>query len=159
MANERPTLTQEDVLFMENIKKQITDRYSWLINLTKDKRQSIPKMGNRRYPAAQKALQIGQQNSQHIPGSFSMDDFTNNFQNSSIFAQMLLPLKQATEMIDDTRLDGNHKTWKQALKVKDLMENANRDNAGLDDVVDELNEFFKHTDKEEEDTTPTTPVQ
>jgi len=122
-----------------------------IINLTQEERRSLPKMGNKRYAFVKRLIQAVNENLSHIPSSYNVPALEQDFLGFDDLNEIRIPVMQMLEKISDTQLGAGTEANKAALKGKELLEAANRDNPGLDDVVSELQEFF---DRAEEETTP-----
>lgn len=130
-------------------------------NLTRDETSNLNIIGNKRKAAAQKALEIAQLKPEILPGGFSLADYEAKM--SLIFTlegQVSFPTKSLLEVMEESRFFYSDTAWDDSLKVKQYLETANRTDAGLDTLVNELNEHFTRASGDEDDTTPqpaTTP--
>ncbi|MBI4930639.1 MAG: hypothetical protein HY841_07745 [Bacteroidetes bacterium] len=125
-----------------------------LINLTQDERKSLPKMGNKRYAFVKRLIQAVKENPAELPSSYNVAAMEQDFTGFDDLNEIRIPIMQLMEKISDTQLGAGVEAHKAALKGKELLEAANRDNPGLDDVVSELQEFF---DRAEQDTVEELP--
>lgn len=128
-----------------------------LINLTQEERKSLPKMGNKRYAFVKRLIQAVNENTSHIPSSYNVPALEQDFMGFDDLNEIRIPVMQLLETISDTQLGAGTEANKSALKGKELLEAANRDNPGLDDMVAELQEFFDRA--EEEPPAPVPPAE
>lgn len=125
-----------------------------IINLTQNERKSLPKMGNKRYAFVKRLIQAVKENPSELPSSYNVGDMEQDFSGFDDLNEIRIPVMQLLEKISDTQIGAGTEANKAALKGKELLEAANRDNPGLDDLVKELQEFFDHAEQEEEEEPP-----
>jgi len=151
-GNISAVITPADRQFIKDKVADILTKLDFIINLSNDERQGLPKMGNNRYAFVKKAIQLANENPDVFPGYFDLAELQKDFDLFDALIEVGIPVRQMFEKIEDTRLAVSSEAYKTALQVKGLFEEANKTNTGMDTVVAELAEFFKHTtqdDKEE----------
>jgi len=149
-GNISAELSEPDKQFIKDKVEEILTKLDFVINLTPEERQSLPKMGNNRYAFVKKAIQLANENPDVFPGYFNLDEEKKDFDLFDALIEVGIPVRQLFEKMEDTRMAVGSEAYKTALQIKGLFEEANKTNPGLDTVVEELAEFFKHTSQDDE---------
>jgi len=128
----------------------------FLVNLTIDERRRLIKIGNNRYTFVKRFIQIAENNASEFPVSFNLAGLKKDFELFDDLKDLIIPMVQDLEKLTDTQKAVGNEALTKALQGKQMLEAANRTNAGLDDVVAELREFFDRTPQDDEP--GTTPI-
>ena len=155
-----PILTDEDIAFIQGKLKDIEDLLKdkdIIKNLTPGDTGNLNIIGNKRKPAAQKALDIAKLKPGILAGDFSLEDYEARL--NLIFAmegKIQFAILSLNEMVKESRFFISDKAWDQSGQIKIALENANRTDPGLDALVAELAEHFEKAppEGESDDTTP-----
>ncbi len=127
-------------------------------NLTEAEVSHLNIIGNKRKPAAQKALEIATLKPEILPPAFSLADFQAKMGLIAILeGQVSFPTKSLLEVMEESRFWYSDTAWDDSLKLKQYLETANRTDPGLDTLVNELNEHFQRAGSGEDDTEPQPP--
>ena len=151
------TITDADITAHQANVAATEAQFPFLLNLTVKEAKELPKMGPKRIAKTQKLLDIALQNPGIIAAGFSVPAFEKDFK-AAIRMKGLVrnPVLKLLEKIDETGHALGNEAYEQALKVKIYLETANRTDAGLDDLVREVNELFEQG--EDEIVVPPAPV-
>lgn len=120
-------------------------------NLTMDDRQSIPKIGRHRNSFVQKAMEIANKTPKILAEFFQVSLWETNYSLFKKYKNLELSSKTQQEKLLETGMVVGSDVFGDALQFKETLENANRNQPGLDEYVKELEEFFKQTPKDDED--------
>jgi len=129
--------------------------FPFLVNLTMEER-SAPTIGIRREPIARRLIEIGNQNSQHLPGSFDMAEAEKDFTLTLRLLEVIRLLVPLTEKLHETRIAVGAEAYKAVRQIRDYLRAANLNEPGLDEVMSEIDDLFAQleaTDEAEDDTT------
>src|SRR3990172_7228716 len=128
---------------------EIETEFPFLINLTIKEIKELAKMGKRRLAITQKLLDIALQNPAILPSGFSAADFQRDF-NAAVRMKGVVrnPVVKLLEKIEETGHALGNEAYEQALKVKIYLEAANRTDAGLDQLVAEVQEMFAQVEQD-----------
>ena len=141
-------ITEANLTALATKVAEIEAIFPFLDNFTILEIKKIICMGDIRIAQAQKLLDIALQHPKIIPPDFSVSDFESEMK---AFIQtrglMRIPVFSLLEKIDKAgKIIGNG-AFTKALKVKELLEVANRDNPGYDQLMREVNEMFARPKK------------
>lgn len=155
-----PVLTDEDITTIQGhltaIETLLKDK-EIIKNLTPDETQNLNIIGNKRKPAAQKALDIARLKPGILAGDFSLDDYEKRLNLTfTMEGKIQFAILSLNEMVKESRFFISDKAWDQARQIKRALENANATDPGLDALVAELAEHFEKAppDGQPDDTTP-----
>ncbi|RCJ15242.1 hypothetical protein A6S26_07900 [Nostoc sp. ATCC 43529] len=119
----------------------IKEKLPFLIDLTTDERQALPKMGDKSRAFVSKALEVATQNPEFLPRSFDLEEMRKDVQLFEALYPLLLSLKQLQELVDDTTLAVGSEAFAAALQVYNYAKVSGHV-AGLDAVVAEMGQRF-----------------
>ncbi|MCS7053710.1 MAG: hypothetical protein NZM09_08245 [Ignavibacterium sp.] len=135
--------------------QQIESRLNFLINLTPEERQSIPKMGDKTIAFVQKALELAQQNPNLVPPYVNLDELRRDFELSIRLKDILNAVSRVYEKLSDTYIAAGSEAFTAALSFYKSAKAASKMNvAGTDIIVEELSKRF-----EKKLTSPENPEQ
>ncbi|MDZ8026943.1 MAG: hypothetical protein RMY36_007435 [Nostoc sp. SerVER01] len=119
----------------------IKQKLPFLIDLTNEERQALPKMGDKSRAFVSKALEVATQNPEFLPRSFDLEEMRKDVQLFEALYPLLLSLTQLQELLDDTTLAVGSEAFTAALQVYNYAK-ASGHVAGLDAVVAEMGQRF-----------------
>ena len=121
-------------------------------NLTMEERGGeLPKIGRHRNSFVQKAMEIANKTPDIIADFFQVSLWETNYALFKKYKNLELSSKTQEEKLLETGMIIGSDVFGDALQYKEILEGANRNQPGLDDYVKELQEFFKHTPKDDEE--------
>jgi len=122
-----------------------------VINLTMDDRQSIPKIGRHRNSFVQKAMEIAGKVPEILAEFFNVSLWETNYALFKKYKNLELSSKTEQEKLLETGMAVGSDVFGDALQFKEMLENANRNQSGLDEYVKELQEYFEQMPKDDDD--------
>lgn len=131
---------------------QIRTILPFLIDLTPEERQSLPKMGDKSRAFVAQALQLAEHDDQYLPRSFDVAEMRRDVELAEGLHPIVVALKQLTEFVDDTYVQVGSEAYTAALVVYQSAK-RNGQGAALDNLLDALGQRFARKSKE----TPPTP--
>jgi len=131
---------------------QIRALLPFLIDLTPEERQSLPKMGDKSRAFVAQALQLAEHDDSYLPRSFDVPEMRKDKDLADALEPIVVALKQLTEFVDDTYVQVGSEAYTAALVVYQSAK-RNGQGAALDNLLDALGQRFARKSKE----TPPTP--
>ncbi|MBS4033677.1 MAG: hypothetical protein KGZ85_04360 [Ignavibacterium sp.] len=133
--------TKQEILSFLN---QITERLPFLINLTPEERQTIPKMGDKTYAFVDKALELATQNPNLVPPYLDVEELKRDFTLASMLRPIVSALNSLTEKLNDTQMAVGSEAYVSALSFYNSSKSAAKSNVpGTDAIVSELAKRFE----------------
>lgn len=133
----------------------IKAKLPFLIDLTKEERVALPKMGDKSRAFVTKALEVATQNPDFLPRSFDIDEMRKDTELFEAMYPIMLVSSQIHELIEDTVMEVGSEAYAAALVVYNFAK-ASGKGAGLDGVVDEMaKRFARKSSKKNKAETPT----
>lgn len=124
----------------------------FLINLTPEERQSLPKMGDSKQPFVTKALQYGQSFPQIAPPFTSLPELGKDRGLALTLLQLLQLFRPFLQSVEDTQMAVGSEAYVASLSIYNSAGQAAKYNvAGAGAIYDDLKTYF------EQDNTPTPP--
>lgn len=124
--------------------QQIESKLPFLINLTPEERQSLPKMGDKTVAFVQKAIELAQQNPNLVPPYISLDELKKDFELSNKLKDILNAVARLFEKVSDTYIAVGSEAYTAALSFYNSAKAAAKMNVpGTDVIVNELAERFE----------------
>lgn len=120
-------------------------------NLSMEQRQSLPKIGRHRNSFVQKAMEIAAKVPTILADFFDVNLWDTNYSLFKKYKNLELSSKTQEEKLLETGMIVGSDVFSDALQFKEMLENANRNQPGLDDYMKELQEYFEHTPKDDVD--------
>ena len=140
---------RDDVL---KLIQDIRTKLSFLIDLTIEDRQSLPKMGDKSRAFVGQAVTLAEQNDDFLPRSFDVAEMRQDVDLTEQLLPIVTALAQLVELVEDTYLLAGSDAYSAALIVYN---SAKRNGQGeaLDNLLDALGQRFARKAKEK----PPTP--
>lgn len=133
---------------------QIRTLLPFLLDLSPEDRQALPKMGDKSRAFVSQALQIAEQDDSYLPRSFDVADMRQDVVLAEAMYPIFVALKQLSELVDDTYVQVGSEAYTAGLIVYQSAKRngGNGGGSGLDDLLDALGQRFARKSK---DTPPT----
>ena len=131
---------------------QIRTILPFLIDLTPEERQSLPKMGDKSRAFVAQSLQLATHDDTYLPRSFDVAEMKRDVELAEGLHPIMVALKQLSEFVDDTYVQVGSEAYTAALVVYQSAK-RNGQGAALDGLLDALGQRFARKSKE----TPPTP--
>jgi len=117
-----------------------------LINLTKEERHELPKMGDKTIAFVSKTLEYAKQNPKIVPAFLDLSEFEKDVNAVNSINKVLIPLQQLVEKLDDTALLAGSEAYSASLVFYNAVKGASKAGVpGTKIVFDDLQARF--TDK------------
>jgi hypothetical protein len=119
----------------------------FLVSLTADDRQSLPKMGDKSRTFVQQALTIAEQNDSFLPRSFDIAEMRKDVMLTESLYPILVAVTQLKELLEDTYKLAGSDAYSAALVI---YSSAKRNGQGeaLEGLLDTLGQRFARKSKE-----------
>lgn len=131
---------------------QIRTLLPFLIDLSPEERQALPKMGDKSRAFVGQALQLAQNDDSYLPRSFDVAEMKRDVELAEALYPIMTALKQLSEFVDDTYVQVGSEAYTAALVVYQSAKRSGQGSA-LDGLLDALGQRFARKTKE----TPPTP--
>lgn len=146
---------------LATIKQKIADINAllpFLINLTEEERQTLPKMGDKTLSFVQKALQYAQANPSLVPPYVNITELKKDLQLSEDLTSVLQPITQLQEALDDTTMAAGSESYIAALAFYGSVKQAAKLNVpGTQAIYNDLKSRFEGGGGATENTNTNTP--
>ena len=131
--------------------QDIRTKLPFLVDLTIEDRQSLPKMGDKSRAFVGQAVTLAEQNDDFLPRSFDVAEMRQDVDLTDQLLPILSALAQLTELVEDTYTLAGSDAYSAALIIYN---SAKRNGQGeaLDNLLDALGQRFARKSK---DKTPT----
>lgn len=131
--------------------QDIRTKLPFLVDLTIEDRQSLPKMGDKSRAFVGQAVTLAEQNDDFLPRSFDVAEMRQDVDLTDQLLPILTALAQLTELVEDTYTLAGSDAYSAALIIYN---SAKRNGQGeaLDNLLDALGQRFARKSK---DKTPT----
>jgi len=114
-----------------------------LSNLSDEERKAIPKMGDKTVAFVNKALEHAKHNTSVVPSFLDMAEFEKDVKAVNDLNQVLKPLKQLVEKLDDTTMLAGSEAYTAALTFYSALKGAAKAGVpGMKTVFDDLQARF-----------------
>ena len=134
-------LSPEDRQAVMEAIQTIRTKLPFLIDLDKDERASLPRMGDKSRAFVVKALEVAIQNSDFLPRSFDIEEMQKDVELFEAIYPIWQALTQLCELVDDTKVALGSEAYVAALLVYNYAKNTPQ-GAGLDNAIDDLGKRF-----------------
>lgn len=124
----------------------IRARLPFLIDLTIEERQSLPKMGDKSRAFVNQATTLAEQNDAFLPRSFDVAEMRRDVDLTNQLLPILTALAQLVEFVEDTYLLAGSDAYSAALIVYNLAK-RNGQGEALDNLLDALGQRFARKSK------------
>ena len=132
---------------------QIRTKLPFLIDLSPEERQTLPKMGDKSRAFVNGALQLAEQDDQYLPRSFDVAEMRKDVELADALDPIAVALRQLSEFVDDTYIEVGSEAYTAALVVYQSAK-RNGQGAALDGLLDALGQRFARKSKEKPDEPP-----
>lgn len=127
-----------------NLIQQIEAKLQFLINLTPEERQALPKMGDKSVAFVQKAIELAQQNPNLVPPYVNIEELKRDFELANQLRDILNAVARLFEKVSDTYIAAGSEAYVAALTFYNSAKAAAKMNVpGTDVIVNELSERFE----------------
>ena len=116
---------------------QIRAKLPFLIDLSPEERQTLPKMGDKSRAFVSGALQLAEQDDQYLPRSFDVPEMRKDVELADALDPIAVALRQLSEFVDDTYIEVGSEAYTAALVVYQSAK-RNGQGAALDGLLDAL---------------------
>jgi hypothetical protein len=135
------TLTTTDQQAVLQAIAVIRQKLPFLINLSKEERRTLPKLGDKTRIFVQKAMEVVDQNDNFLPRSFDVSNMRREVNLYEGLYPILLSLAQLHELVEDTYMSAGNEAYASAREVYSAAKAHGR-GIGIDAVVEELGTRF-----------------
>lgn len=123
--------------------KTIEENLPWLIVLSPEDRELLPKFGDKSVAFVEKALEFGKQRSELFPAYLSLVEMEKDVNARSALLKVLTPLRSLMERMEDTYTLTGTEAFMAALVIYDAIKRADHDGiSGLKAMIEELQKRF-----------------
>jgi hypothetical protein len=145
---------------VEDVKRRVTEIFNilhpYMIALTSEERQRLPKMGEKTLSFVSKAYELAQNNSNLCPSYFDMNEFRIDFEDATQLIALKTVINQVYEGIVDTETVAGSEAYQAALLFYDAAKTAaKKDIYGAKAVYEELKKRFPSRKKSNSTATET----
>ncbi|MFN8595174.1 MAG: hypothetical protein U0559_03200 [Anaerolineae bacterium] len=149
MAENRTaaTIAETDVAAILQAIDTIKSRLPFLIDLSPEERQALPKMGDKSQAFVRKALDLVQQDISFMPRSFEVEPMEQDVALFDSLQTVALALNRLTESVNDTLVVAGNEAYTAALVVYKSAKDNGR-GGGLDGYLDEMGKRFARKTRE-----------
>ncbi|KAM3111705.1 hypothetical protein [Phormidesmis sp. 146-33] len=135
------TLTKADRETVMEAIATIKSKLPFLVDLTAEQRQGLPKMGDKSRAFVIKALEVATQNPDFLPRAFDLDEMRRDVELFEAMYPIVVALSQLQTLVDDTTMAAGSEAYAAALQVYGYAK-ASGQGAGLEGVLGELGQRF-----------------
>lgn len=140
-------VTQENVDSTKTDLKSIEERHPFLLTLTGNERQALPKPGDKSISFIEKCYELGVQNPNFLPRNFSLEEMKKDIDIYKMLYKINQPFSVLAQKFADTTTEAYAEAYIQALKIYNEAQDAGEELAGFDDVIDDLAKRFSRKSK------------
>ncbi|HVF42395.1 MAG TPA: hypothetical protein VM936_05275 [Pyrinomonadaceae bacterium] len=149
------TLSQSDRQAVLDAINTIRAKLPFLIDLSPEERQALPKMGDKSRGFVEQALTVAVQNADILPRSFDVEEMRKDVELLAALSPIMAALAQLSELVEDTYIEVGSETYTAALLVYQYARAAGKGSA-LDGALDALGQRFARKSRKSP-TGPTAP--
>jgi len=146
-----------DAAVVEEIIKRLDQARAmlpFLINLTPDERQTIPKMGDKTFPFVDKTLEYAALNANLIPPYLDVAELRRDFDLAKQLSQIQNAIAQFHEAVSDTALALGSEAYTASLAFYNSVKTATKSNVpGTNSIYEDLKKRFPGKTKSPADPT------
>ncbi len=126
--------------------QNINNRLNFLINLTPDERQALPKMGDKTQAFVAKAIELAKMNPVLVPPYVNINEMEKDYNLALSLKEIVTQVQSLSEKLSDTYLAAGSEAYVTALAFYNSAKAAAKMNvSGTDAIVNELSERFEKT--------------
>lgn len=141
------SITPADLQAIRDDFASVLQKLPFLINLTKQERQSLPKAGPDSVSFVENSLTASRSHSDILPARFDSAGFKNDVDLLVALTELAALAESVFSQIDDTRLAVGSEAFQGASEVYKYVKTAAGKTPGLKPVADQLGERFKKASK------------
>lgn len=137
------TISAEAITNIQAAIATIEQNLPTLINLTKEERHQLPKMGDKTIAFVSKNLEYAKQNAQIVPSFLDLAEFEKDVNAVTSINKVLISLQQLVEKLDDTILLSGSEAYSAALVFYNAVKSAAKAGVpGMKTIYDDLQTRF-----------------
>ncbi len=134
------SLTPEDIAAVMAAIETVKQRLPFLIDLSKEERRTMLKMGDDSRGFVFKMMELIQQNPDFLPRSFDIEEMRKDVELLKVLYPVLVAVSQLHELLQDTLMEVGSEAYAAALVGYRYAKDANLD--GADDLLDDISRRF-----------------
>lgn len=143
-GNIQAQMNEEALSTASEAVKALKSALPFLISLSGNERQSLPKMDDARRPFVEKALAYGTQEPGIVPPYIDMEELQADLELYKTLNEIYQPLKQLEESLSDTLMAAGSDSYTAALSIYNSTKRAAKDGVpGAGAIVDDLKKLFE----------------
>ena len=119
----------------------LKQKMPFLVDLSKQDRLSMLKMGDKSRAFVQKMMEVVKQNQDFLPRSFDVDEMQKDVELFNSLYPVLMALQQCTDLLEDTVMVVGSEAYAAALVAYRYAKDADL-GAGLEGVLDDIGRRF-----------------
>ena len=124
---------------------EITALLPFVINLSAEERQQVPKMGDKSIAFVEKALELAATNAELVPPYLNIEELGIDLQLSKQLLPIEMALASLSEKVSDTQMAAGSDAYTASLIFYNTMKGAVRAGVpGIDSAVSELKQRFPY---------------
>ena len=140
------SLSQEEVQEIMVAIQTIKEKLPFLIDLSKEERVSMLKMGDKSRAFVEKTRELVKQNPDFLPRSFDIEEMERDVELFQSLYPIAQSLSQLHELVDDTMMVVGSEAYAAALVAYRYAKDSDLD-AGMDAVLDDISRRFARKTK------------
>ena len=116
-----------------------------LISVPDDRRQSMPKMGDKNVPFVSKSLEYADKNPQFVPAFLNVPELKTDFNAVTILSEFYNSLFPIVSLISDTMMESGSEAYSASLLFYESAKLGTKMNVpGAKEIADDLGKRFKN---------------
>ena len=135
------TLSEADVDEIMAAIDTLKQKMPFLVDLSKQDRLSMLKMGDKSRAFVQKMMEVVKQNQDFLPRSFDIEEMQKDVELFNSLYPVLMALQQCTDLLEDTVMVVGSEAYAAALVAYRYAKDADL-GAGLEGVLDDIGRRF-----------------
>jgi len=147
-------LSDESVAIITAATETINSHLPFLVDLSNEEIQDLPKFGSKSVGFVQNSLKLAQQVDTFLPRSFKVGEFKKDVELYAALYTILGPLRRLLEKLEDTSMLVGSEAYSGGLVVYNCAKDSRGDLAGLETVLDDLGRRFVQKSAPKSDDTP-----
>lgn len=137
-------LTKEDQQAVLDALAQIRERLPFLLNLTAEERQALPKMGEKSRAFVDEALDLAQDNPDLAPENFDLEDMEKDIALYDGLQPILFAVMQLEDLVLSSAVAASSDAYSAALEIYERAKDAGEGDA-LEARLSEIEEAAKRS--------------
>lgn len=137
-------LTEEDQQAVLDALAEIRERLPFLLNLTAEERQALPKMGERSRSFVDEALALARDNPDLIPDDFDLEDLEEDIALYDGLQPILFAVMQLEDLLLSSAVAASSDAYSAALEIYERAKDAGQGEV-LEDRLSEIEEAAKRS--------------